>query len=245
MRNLAPSRALVRRSRRLLEIAFVVVAMGIFLAIVGLALYVVPLTASSGTAFEIFNAGRGVLFVGGVLMGLSGIAMAIRAVTWKVENDLARTTGDILARHLDEHFTFIRNISRRSLGYIDAILVGKPGVLVFRIVDFEGAYFNERGKWLKESRGDWRPMRTNLTQEALDDIRSLKEYLEQRDIFVPIFGVVVFINDPPFAQFELKDPVIPVAHLSQLHERLQRNYLARDRIEQGEADAIAKLILKH
>jgi hypothetical protein len=239
MRNIVPSRALVRRSHRLLELAFVVVTAGIFLAVVGIALYVVPLTASG-----LFQTGRALLFFGGIGLGITGVAMAVRAVTWKVENDLARMTGEALSQHLDRRFTLIRNISKRTLGYIDAVLVGPPGVLVFRIVELEGHFLNEGGKWLKLAKGGkWRPMFSNPSQEAIDDIKSLREYLERRDLVgIPIFSVVVFVTEEPFAQLILKEPHVPVAHLSGLYERLQRNYLAKDRISPDEVEAIVRLL---
>lgn len=244
MRNVAPSRALVRRSRRLLEIAFVVVAIGIFLAIVGLALYAVPLTASTSSTFGLYNLGRTVLFIGGVFLGVVGVILAIRAFTWRTENDLALITGQYLEQYLDDQYTFIRNISKRSVGYIDAVLVGPPGVLIFRIVDYEGAFLNEAGRWLKaDTKGEWRPMVTNPTKETVEDINSLREFLARNDLRdIPIFGVVVFLKDDPAVQLALKDPVVPATHLSSLHTRLQNNYLAKERIDEPVAIAIVQLL---
>jgi hypothetical protein len=247
MRNVAPSRALVRRSRRLLEVAFIVVAVGIFLAIVGLALYAVPFMAARGTVFQLFDLGRGVLFVGGVVLGLTGLGLAVRAVTWKVENDLAKVTGEVLSPNLDERFIFIRNISKRSLGYIDAVLIGPPGLLVFRIVDYRGSFLNEAGKWLRrDKRGGWAPLLANPTQDTIDDMKSLQRFLNDNgfDENLPIYGVVVFIDDDPAVKLTLKDPVLPATHLSSLHTRLQRNYLAKDRIDQDTVMTIFRLLCK-
>ena len=144
MRNVAPSRALVRRSYRLLEIAFVAVTAGIFLTMMGLALIAIPLIGKDSDARAIYDLATELLFLSGVAMGITGVALVIRAVTWKTENDLAKMTGDMLAQYLDDRYTFIRNISKRKLGYIDAVLVGPPGVLVFRIVDVDGDYLNVR-----------------------------------------------------------------------------------------------------
>jgi hypothetical protein len=245
MRNVAPSRSLERRSRRLLEIAFVVVAAGIFTAVFGLAFYVVPLTSNSSDSFGLFNAFRGVLFVGGVLLGLSGIGLAVRALFMKTENPLAKPVGAELGQHLGEGFTFIRNISKRKLGYIDAALVGTPGVLIFRILDWDGSYLNERGNWLKANiQGEWKPLLTsNPTQDTIDDVQSLRTYLAKRDLpDIPIFGVVVFLNDDPVLRLTLKEPVVPATHLTSLYSRLQSNYLAKDRIDPKAVTAIIRLL---
>lgn len=232
LRNVAPAQALARRARRLIQLAFVTVSAGIFFAIVGLALYVVPLTANSSSAFALFDAGRALFFYGGALMGLVGVGMAVRAVTWRRENEPARQTGRALAAHLDSRYIFIRNLSRRGLGYVDAVLVGPAGVLVFRTVDMQGVYLNEATKWLRGSHQGWQPMRlTSPTEELIDDMRSMREYLARVELYdIPIFGVVVFTQEPPLARFQLKDPVMPVTHLSQLPARLREFYLNAERL---------------
>lgn len=245
MRNVAPSRVIVRRSRQLLQISFLLVTAGIFLAIFGLALYAVPLASSGSPSYNALNAGRGVLFVGGIVAGVAGLALAIRAVTQRTENDLALITGQRLAVQLSDQYTFIRNISKRGLGYIDAVLVGPAGVLVFRIVDLEGSFLNEAGNWLKEGRpGDWKAMTfVNPTRDAIKDIKSLREFLGERDITdVPIFGVVVFTKDDPVAQLTLKEPAVQATHLSSLYGRLQATYLAKERMDQSMIDAIVDLL---
>ncbi|GAB4520433.1 MAG: hypothetical protein OHK0046_30690 [Anaerolineae bacterium] len=229
----------------MLEMAFLIVTAAIFITIVGVALFVVPLTSSSSESFGIFNFIRTVLFVGGLLLGLVGVGLAVRAFTYKMENDLALRVGQVLAVHLDDRYTFIRNISKRRLGYIDAALIGPAGVLVFRVVDFEGTFINEAGKWLKERRpGELVPTMTNPTQDVVDDIKNLRDYLAEHDLReVPIFGVVVLTNDDPVARLTLKDPVLPATHLSSLHTRLQRNYLAKqDRMGTPMIRAIVKLL---
>ena len=232
LRNVAPAQALARRARRLIQLAFVTVSAGIFLAIVGLALYVVPLTANSSSAFALFDTGRALFFYGGVILSLVGVGLAVRAVTWRRENEPARQTGRALAPHLDSRYIFIRNLSRRGLGYVDAVLVGPAGVLVFRTVDMQGTFLNEASKWLRRSRQGWQPMRlTSPTEELIDDMRSMREYLARAELYdIPIFGVVVFTQEPPLARFQLRNPVMPVVHLSQLPARLREFYLNGERL---------------
>jgi hypothetical protein len=232
LRNVAPAKALARRARRLIQLAFVTVSAGIFFAIVGLALYVVPLTAQTGSAFALFDAGRALFFYGGVLIALVGVGLAVRAVTWRREIEPARQTGRALVPHLDSRYMFIRNLSRRGLGYVDAVLVGPAGILVFRTVDMQGTFLNEATKWLRGSRDGWQPMRlTSPTEELIDDMRSMREYLARVELYdIPIFGIVVFTQEPPLARFQLKDPVMPVTHLSQLPARLREFYLNAERL---------------
>lgn len=234
MRNVAPYRALVRRSRQLLAITFLVIAVAIFMAILGLALYQIPLVSESHNAYDFFNLGRGILFVGGVILGLIGIGMAIRAVTWKVDNDVAKLIGDVLAENLDKRYALIRNISRRKLGYIDAVLIGPSGVLVFRALSIKGKFLNEKAKWLKADQSDhWSPMRFNPSEDVIADIKNMKAYLESKGFEeAPIFGAVVFVHDDPIVHLTLKEPVVIATHLSSLYRRLQANYLAKERIDQ-------------
>jgi hypothetical protein len=245
MRNVVPSRALVRRSRQLLQFALLAITAGIFFALVGMAFYAVPLFSTGSTLYSIFDFGRAALFYGGIVLVIVGGLMVARAFTWKTENDLARQTGETLAPLLDERYTFIRNISKRQLGYIDAALVGPPGILVLRIVDYQGHFLNEAGKWLKaDKKGRWKPMRANPTQDVVKDIQALRRYLAARNLpdDLPVFGIVVFVKDDPIAHLTLKEPVVRATHLSSLHNRLQSGYLAQDRIEPGLAAAVVRLL---
>ena len=245
MRNLVPTRALQRRSRRCLEIAFVAISAGIFLTLVGMALYTVPLTSKTSSAYTGFNLGRVALLVGGIGSLIAGALLVVRALTWRTENDLAKLTGEFLAQHLDERYTLIRNVSKRKLGYIDAVLVGPAGVLVFRIVDYQGHFLNEAGKWLKaDKKGRWKPMWGNPTREATADVTSLRTYLAAHKLpDIPIFGIVVFTPNDPIARLTLKDPVMPATHLTSLPTRLQKNYLAKERIDPRVVTAIVRLLV--
>jgi hypothetical protein len=245
MRNVVHSNALERRSRRLLEIAAIATPAGLFFGVVGLALFVVPLVSSGSAVYTLFALGRALLTGVGVILGVSGVGMILRAFTWKTENDLARQTGEVLAPHLDDRYTFIRNVSKRKIGYIDAVLVGPPGILVLRVVDYEGRFLNEAGRWLvANKKGKWSPYSSNPTKEVVADIKNLRTYLVERQLpdDIPIFGVVVFVKDDPIAHLTIKDPMILATHLASLPMRLQGNYLAKERIPPKAVAAIVRLL---
>lgn len=244
MENVAPSGALARRSRQWLQLAFVIVTGGVFMAVIGLALIAIPLAVEGNRVFGFYNFIRTLLLIGGVIVAFAGVGLAVRAYLTRTDNDLANVVGQHLSRYLGNEFWFIRNISRRGLGYIDAVLVGPPGALVFRIVDLEGVYANERGNWLKQNRGgEWVPAKLNPTEEDIVDIKALREYLRSHNLpEVPVYGVVVFIKNPPLTQIMLKEPTVPAAHLNELRQVLQDNYLARDRIDPALARRIVNLI---
>lgn len=240
MQNVAPSHALVRRSRQLLVFAFLIVSAGVFLAVVGLAMFVFVLAPRNNDTFP--TIGR-IIFLIGVAFGIGGLAMAVRAVTWRTDNDLAKITGDFLAEHFDERFTFIRNISKIGLGYIDAVLVGPPGVLVFRILDNEGVFFNEASKWLTHNRhGEWMPMRFDPTAQIVADIKHLRQFLEKRKLSnIPVYGVIVFIRD---VALSADKPTVPPAQLLQLLDNLSTNYLAKEqRIDGSAVRGVVKVLL--
>jgi hypothetical protein len=230
MHNLVPTRALARRSRTLLTIALVIGALGAFFAAIGFVLFAIPLVSEGDV---LYGLARGTLVIFGGLLFLVALGLAVRAVTWRTDNDLAVQVGALLAANLDDRFTFIRNISMRELGYIDAILVGPPGVLTFRILDQKGVLANEGADWLIQNRkGEWRPLGSSPTREVVADIDKLRAYLSGRNLGdVPIYGVIVFTTEAPATQLMGKAPVVPPTHLSSLLVNLGDNYLAKDRID--------------
>ncbi len=241
MHNVAPSHALVRRSRQLLLFAFLTVAAGVFIAVIGIALFILPLAP---LANQTIPAIRNIVFVIGALLGLAGLAMAVRAVTWRTENDLALITGRSLEPHLDHRYTFIRNISKLGLGYIDAVLLGPQGALVFRILDNEGVFFNETSRWLQRTKkGDWSPWRVNPTKEAVVDIQRLRAYFTKRGHEdVPVYGVIVFTQDDSLVQISAERPTVPATTLPHLLERLSDNYMAKERIDPRTVDSLVKTL---
>ncbi|TVR22014.1 MAG: NERD domain-containing protein [Anaerolineaceae bacterium] len=240
MRSIIPSHIVTRRTITFFQIAFLLISLGIFCGIMGLALFV---TADDDPGTLVSLAQVTLLF-GGVLIGLAGVGFAIRAATIKPDNTLAITVGNHMRDLFDDSYIYIRNLSKRRLGYIDALLIGKPGVLVFRIVGQTGKFLNEGGHWMKaNAQGHWKPLSFNPTKEAIDDVQALRRYLVahgQADI--PVYGIVVFVESDPDAHLTLKNPVVPATHMTSLHHRLKQNYLARERIEQRTVEAIVEIL---
>jgi len=244
MRNVAPSRALSRRSNQLLTIAFFVGAAGIFVVTVGIALFVVQFAAPANPGYGTYLFIRGMVLAIGFVIILVAFGLAIRALTWKKDNDLAIVTGRYLEQYLNDRYTFIRNVSKREIGYVDAVLVGPPGVLVFRILKDRGIFANEGPNWLKQNqKGEWLPAGINPSREAIADIRKMREFLAKKNLGeIPVYGVVVFINEPPYTQLMAKEPTVPISHLQSLNNNLQNNYLAKDRIDLNAVNAIVRLL---
>jgi hypothetical protein len=244
MRNIAPARALARRARQYLQIAIILVVVGFFLAAVGLFLFVVQLVPGPNVPWW-YQTLRSVLLLLGVVLALAGIAAAIRAVTRKTENDLALITGNFLAEQLDASYTFIRNINPPGVAYIDAVLAGPPGVLVFRILDNEGVFANEAANWLqRKPSGEWTPARINPTREAVDDIQHVRDFLAKHNFAnVPVYGIIVFTKDAPVIGISAKDAVVPITLLNSIIPNLSSSYLAKARIPPETADAVVRLIM--
>ncbi len=243
MHNVAPTLALARRARQMLILAFFAGALGLFLSVLALSMFVIRLAIEGTAAGDLYNFVRTVLLVIGVGIVLVGVGLALRAITWKTDNSLAIKTGERLAPYLDERFTFVRNVSKFGLGYIDAVLVGPPGALVFRIVDKTGHYLNEHGNWLvRDKQGGWSPATMlNPTRDTTTDIDALRKFLAKRNLdAVPVFGVVVFTRSPNSVFVETRSPVVPVALLDNLLPVLQQQYLTQDRITAEQADAVVR-----
>lgn len=245
MENVAPARALARRSYNLLQLAFVVVAIGIFVSVVALLGFAIPPIPPSHPQFGLYSFGRTALLIIGIAVGLLGLAMAIRAFTRRQENNLALITGDYLSTLFDSHYSFIRNINRPGLGYIDAVMIGPAGALVFRILDNVGSFANEAAEWMKQNAaGEWVPFGFSPTRQAVEDVDHLRAYLQKRGLDVPVFGVVVFIGDQSAVTIAERAPVVPVSHLNTLLQNLQPNYLANtNRIPQAMVTRVRRLLL--
>ncbi len=245
MRNEAPSRSLVRRANQVKTLALLVGAVGVFVTAVGVFLAAIPLDYPTSSSYGLYLFAYNLALLVGVALLLLAVALAVRAFTWKTDNDLAQISGRFLAQALDDRFTLIRNVSKRQIGYVDAVLVGPPGVLVFRILDVEGAFANDGVNWLRiKPTGESVPASMNPTREAIADIRKVREFLDKRQLpNIPVYGVVLFIKDEPRVRLTARDPVVPPTHLGSLINNLRPNYFAKDRIDQPTVEAIRRLLL--
>jgi hypothetical protein len=178
----------------------------------------------------------------GVIILLVGIGFMVRGLSYRMENLPALQVSEVLARELDAKYTYVRNVSRRGLGYIDAVLIGPPGALVFRIVDKPGIYSNEGADWLERKGGQTFVLsRLNATRECVIDVYALRNYFARQALTdVPVYGVVVFTSSQ--AQITGRQPVVPIAELRTLTTVLRRDFLLQDRIPPEKVEAAVKSI---
>jgi len=225
--------------------SFLSIATGVFLLSVGVLMFLIPFSGEGTTGATIQRGISILLFVLGGAAVLLGLFYLVRAVVRRRENDLAALTGEHLSQFLDERYKFIRNINRPVLGYIDAVLVGPPGILVFRILDVEGSYINDGSNWARASRsGEFMPWGTNPTHETVVDVRAVRDFLKGNQLpKQEIFGVVVFIENEPDVTFKTTKPVIPVTHLTTLLDTLRDGYLAQERMDRRTIERVTKLLL--
>ena len=133
MQNINPSNNVNRRARFYIAMGIMTFMGGLILAALGLLFFVLPLLGDSLST----PAGVCFVFIGLIVFGV-GLAGAIRGFTLQKDNPIAYKVGEYLKQTAlgnDARYTFIRNISKRHVGYVDAVLVGPPGVLVMRTVD--------------------------------------------------------------------------------------------------------------
>lgn len=225
MQNINPSHSIARRGRFYLfigSLAFFGGAIAITLAVL---FFFFPLweTASFGVV-------RALLILIGVVAVLGGIGLIIRALTLQKDNPLAYAVGEALGQFLDNRYTYLRNVSKRRVGYIDAVLVGPPGALVFRIVDYPGTWINERSEWIVKTRnGKLAPAKTNPTRECVRDVYALRKFLAKHGLEnVPVYAVVVFTS--PNVQLSASGPVVPICEIPTLYPIMRRDYLTDERI---------------
>ena len=232
MQNIAPTRSLTRRSRDLQIAAALIFLLGAALAVAGIALHVFNLVVPFNRGYDIYDLTRKALLLIGAAFSLLSLLLALRAVTWRTDNSTAFELGEQLAAQLDHRYVFIRNISKRTTGYVDAALVSRHGVLALRITRRKGEFFNEGGQWLRRRRnGKWRPMRWNPTSEVVAAAIKLKAHLRDYDLAqVPLYAAVVFMRDAPDVTLNLQQPSAPVLHAGQLIAALQESYFAEERL---------------
>lgn len=226
MQNLNPTQRIARRGRDIMLIGSLVLLVGL---VVG-ALSVLIVLLIPSTLLEVILIGVTLVLL------ISGIGLLIRGLTYRRDNEIARAVGDLLTGELDDRFVFIRNLSRNRLGYIDALLIGPPGALVFRVTSIGGMFLNESADWLESNDGGrtYSLSRNTFTREAVIDIHALRKFLARNGLpEIPVFGVVVFTNGT--ARITTRQPVVPVAELRTLMSVLKREYLVKDRVTPDQA----------
>ncbi len=224
MQNINPTSSIARRGRVYLFFGALAFFGGAIAITLGLLFFFLPLW--DATWFGII---RVLMIILGLIAVLAGISGVIRAMTLQKDNEDAHAIGEALKGFLDNRYTYLRNVSKRGVGYIDAVLVGPPGALVFRIVNYSGEWRNERADWRIMRGGRMRLSKTNPTRECVHDIYQLRKFLKKRGLDrVPIYGVVVFTS--PNVQLSAEGPVVPIAEVPTLYQIMRREYLADERV---------------
>jgi hypothetical protein len=225
MQSLNPTRIVQRRGREVMIIGAFVLMASLVVCACSVFLFLVPIFSNLSNLVGYVGIGAGIIVL------LVGVGVMVRGLTYRTENLPALAVADVLGRELDDRYTLIRNVSRRGLGYIDAVLVGPPGALVFRILDQPGDFSNEGADWLERRGGrTYVISKLNPTRECVTDIYALRKYLARLGLGeVPVYGVVVFTNSQ--TQLTSRQSVVPIAALRTLTTVLRRDYLAEDRVD--------------
>lgn len=240
MQNLNPRNSLSRRS------LFYLMIIGLPVVFIGGSFIVGAILLSQFPLFGDMSGLATICFIGfGILAVVGGLIATYRGLTLKRDNEVAYQVGESLKPYLDDRFTFLRNVSRRGLGYIDAVLIGPPGALVMRTVDYGGAWRNEMTEWkIRDPRsGKVSFASQNPTRECARDVYALRQYLAKRNLAdLPVYGVVVFTH--PNVQLEGEASTIPISQMQLLPQVLGQPYgfLESERIDPKLAQAAVKAI---
>jgi hypothetical protein len=229
MKNINPSRNVNRRGRFYFLLGLFVTLIGLISLALGVLLFALPLLG------ETLSSPVGLcLLSGGVVAAAGGGFSMFRGTTLKKDNLLAYDVGESMRSFLgsDARYTFIRNISKQRVGYVDGVLVGPPGVLVFRTVDYKGEWINERSEWkIRSNKGRLQQASTNPTRECARDVYALRKYFEKESLArVPVYGVVVFTAERSKVKLVGQAPVVPIAEKHTLFAVLSQDYLKEERI---------------
>lgn len=248
MESLTPIKTLTRRSHQLYQIGFIVLALGALLTVIGLIVTNIPIVSKTDSMFSLLMLIGNVVFFGGIAALIVGIGLIVRARTRRRENDLALLTGDYLQQtgFFDPRYLFIRNLNPPGAAYTDAVLLGPPGALVFRIVDNIGAFACEGANWLtlnKESQ--WIPLHFNPTKQAVDDVQHLREFFAKHKLAdIPVFGIIVFTAPMQQATLSQREPIVPACNLPELLDTLKAQYLTNpERVVPSTVGVARRLLL--
>lgn len=247
MRNMVPARSLARRSRDLMLIAILLLVIGILALIASSFMNSIPIVAEGTENRDFYEfAITAFAWMGGLIIALS-LLMLLRAFTWKRDNPIAAQIGDVLEQelNLDDRYAYIRNVSRFAIGYVDAVLVGPPGVLVMRISNKGGVFFNQGSKWMKQrDKDNWQPLNWSPSEEVATDVKKVREFLQTRGLpEIPVFAVVVFTEDQPATRVTTENPTVPVMQPFEMAYSLESSYFAqRDRLEQLKVNEVIKAL---
>lgn len=225
MQNINPPHNLTRRARFYLFLGFLAFFGGGIAIALGVLFQFVPLWETF--AFDLLEV---VLFLGGLTGVFVGAFAIFRSLTLQRDNPQALIVGEVLRQFItDNRYVFLRNISKRGVGYIDAVLVGPPGALVFRTVDHKGTWKNERAEWMVQTKKGMRRAPDNPTRECARDVYALRKFLAKKGLpQVPVYGVVVFTEDN--VRLSADGPVIPISEAHTLYQIMNRDFLMDERI---------------
>lgn len=227
MQNLNPSRIIARRGRDLMVVGALLLLVGMLAGSIGLFTLLLFSTQLLGL----------IIILIALAAFFAGIGFMVRGLTLRTENIPAAQVAESLSRELDGQYALIRNVSRRGLGYMDAVLIGPAGVLIFRIHDKPGDYLNEGGDWLERKPGKpYTLTNLNLTSEVVNDVHALRKYFTERKLaHVPVYALVVFTH--PNALITARQPRVPIAQLATLPTVLKGDFLLANRIDAPTAKA--------
>lgn len=239
MQNINPSRSLARRARYYLFIGLVSFFAGAIAITLSVLFIFFPLWDTAA-----FTLCQGTLFLIGLAFLGIGVAGILRTFTLQKDNPLAYAVGEGLGQFLDNRYTYLRNVSKRGVGYVDAVLIGPPGLLVFRIVDYTGYWRNERVDWRVPTRDgkELRTAKTNPSRECVRDVYALRKFLGKHGLTnVPIYAIVVFAS--PNVKLEAQGPVVPICEIPTLYQIMKRDYLLDERVAPPAVRQTVDLIL--
>lgn len=240
MHQISPKRAMVRRAHQYLTLGALLVLLGLVGVALAVLLLIIPFSRAAWYSVIEAVVGGG----GGVLI-LVGAGFLLRGLFYPTDNPRAQRVAAALARSLDYRYTFVHSLSRRGLGYIDAVLVGPNGALVFFFFDQRGEFICERNLWFEHKRGQNAPvlLKHNPTREVVKDVAALRglfagQGMEQ----LPVYAIVVLLNER--ASITATQPTVPVAHLHDMLAVLRENYLADERLDAGMVKAAVQLLME-
>ncbi|MBK9123355.1 MAG: hypothetical protein IPM16_09590 [Chloroflexi bacterium] len=237
MKSVSGGRAITRQAYQFSVFGFGGVAFGVFLIVLGAFLSRVPLAAPGSADAATLQTIVSIAQAVGVVAVILGIAAIARGLTFKRKSPLTERVAAVLSGALGDEYVLFRGLNTVRLGYIDAVLIGPPGVLVFRIVEGGGTLLVEGDRWLRPGRiGDWVPAGINATHECIVDMRAVRNHLARKNVPTEyIFGVAVIVGD---ARITEKASVLPSVTVEQLVSRLKAGYMAKQRIDPPTASAI-------
>lgn len=148
--------------------------------------------------------------------------------TYRAGREGEQKVKDALRASLSQPWVLIHNLEfpDRKWGDVDLVLIGPGGTWIIEVKSFSGDYRVSGDRWQYKSRWGWRNMQRNPGDQARQNARNVKDYLDLAGVNVKwVRPVVVWAGEDK--SLSVDAPTVPVWRLSELPDQIEEFWHGR------------------